>query len=161
VNRIIKAVVLTTVALVALTSCTTGTKEENDRKEQQKTTAAKGVTQEQKNLEAKRKAEENPNAVGYLYVLSFGKPLGYYVTKGKISNSGSQAAPEQEIVWTCRHGDCTPVVVDSAQDDGSYGDGDPGIFFFTTDGTRIETDLDYMYSTQPIAFGELVVPKLK
>ena len=42
------------------------------------------------------------------------------------------------------------LTLDSSQDDGTYGEGDPGIFFFLADGTYVETTLDYVYSTQPI-----------
>lgn len=149
------------VLLFALTACDGGgSKEEKARDAAQAAAsgAKNGPSLEKTNLAEKRKREENPNAIGYVYLISFGKPMGYYVTKGKISSNGSQAGPEEDIVWTCKSGHgCSPVVVDSAQDDGSYGDGDPGIFFFTTEGAKVVTDLDYIQSDQPIAFD---VPKL-
>jgi len=87
---------------------------------------------------------------------------GYYVTKGKISSSGSQATPEQDIHWTCGgtagYYGCQPVVVDGPQDDGSYGAGDPGIFFFLTNGTKVVTSLDYIQTDQPIP--GIAAPKL-
>jgi hypothetical protein len=112
---------------------------------------ATGPTLEKSNLEEKRKREENPDAIGYIYLMNFGKVVGYYVAKGKISSNGSQATPEQDIHWTC-HGSygCNPVVVDGPQDDGSYGNGDPGIFFFLTNGTKVVTSLDYIQTDQPI-----------
>lgn len=36
---------------------------------------------------------------------------------------------------------------------------DPGIFFFTTDGTMVHTSLDYLYSTTPLPTN-VNVPKL-
>jgi hypothetical protein len=115
---------------------------------------ATGPTLEKTNLEEKRKREENPDAIGYLYVMSFGQIKGYYVTRGKISSNGSQATPEQDVHWTCGgttgYYGCQPVVVDGPQDDGSYGNGDPGIFFFLADGTKIVTNLDYIQSDRPI-----------
>lgn len=115
---------------------------------------ATGPTLEKSNLEEKRKREENPDAIGYLYVMSFGQIKGYYVTRGKISSNGSQATPEQDVHWTCGgtsgYYGCQPVVVDGPQDDGSYGNGDPGIFFFLADGTKIVTNLDYIQSDRPI-----------
>jgi hypothetical protein len=112
---------------------------------------AQGETLEKKNLEEKRKREENPNAVGYVYVLNYGTVLGYYVTKGKVSSNGSQATPEQDIHWTCKANyTCTPVVVDGAQDDGSYGTPDPGVFFFLADGTKVVWTGDVLYTDKPI-----------
>jgi hypothetical protein len=75
------------------------------------------------------------------------------VILGKVSSSGSQIGPEEEIVKRWSDG----YVLDSAQDDGTYGDGDPGVFFFTTDGMMVETSLDYVIADRPI---ELDVPRL-
>jgi hypothetical protein len=47
--------------------------------------------------------------------------------------------------------------VDSAQDDGSYGDGDPGIFFFTTDDVMVEPALTTSLRTSHLAVD---VPRL-
>jgi hypothetical protein len=111
-----------------------------------------GMTLEKANLAEKRKREENPSAIGYVYLVSFGKPFGYYVTKGKISASGSQATPGQQIVYACASSaPCQALAMDGAQDDGSYGQGDPGIFFFTADGTKVVTSLDYIQSDKPLA----------
>lgn len=113
---------------------------------------SQGETLEKKNLAAKKEREENPDAVRYLYLYSFGEPMGYYITKGKISSSGSQRTPEQDIHYTCSSGGtCTHVVVDGPKDDGSYGAGDPGIFFFLANGQMVETSFDYIISDQPIA----------
>lgn len=112
---------------------------------------AEGPSLEKANLEEKRKREEKADAIRYVYLMNYGQIVGYYVTKGKISASGSQATPMDQIHWTCRssHG-CSPVVVDGPQDDGSYGAGDPGIFFFLADGTMVVTDLDYIQSDRPL-----------
>lgn len=131
-------------------ACSSETAEEVARNEAQSQKAT-GETLEKKNLELKRQREEDPNAIRYLYLYSFGQPMGYYVTKGKISSSGSQRTPEQDNMWTCKnnHG-CQPIVVDGAKDDGSYGSGDPGVFFFLADGTMIETNFDYLLADKPI-----------
>lgn len=101
---------------------------------------------EKQNLEKKRDKEEDPNAIRYVYVLSYANIIGFYTAKGKVSSSSSQIGPETEII----NGGGNGNVVDSAKDDGSYGDGDPGIFFFTTDGVMVETSLDYIVSDQPL-----------
>jgi hypothetical protein len=114
-------------------------------------TAAKAdpnrTTLEKQNLTKRKALQENSNQIGYVYMVSFGKPWGYYVIKGKVSNSGSQLTPEQDII--CRYSN-TCTTVDGPQDDGTYGSGDPGIFFFTASGNYVETSLDYVYSAQPL-----------
>lgn len=135
----------------SLSGCFGPTAEDKARNELQSQKST-GDTLEKKNLKAKMDREENPDAVRYLYLYSFGQPMGYYITKGKISSSGSQRTPEQDIHYTCSSGGtCTHVVVDGPKDDGSYGAGDPGIFFFLANGQMIETSFDYIISDQPIA----------
>lgn len=110
-------------------------------------------TLEQKNLRKRIAIEEKADQIGYVYLFNRqGDALGYYTIKGKVSSSGSQLAPEQDIIDD-PHGDACAgsVVVDSAQDDGTYGQGDDGIFFFTADGVFVHTNVDYLYSTQPLA----------
>jgi hypothetical protein len=146
--------ILAAIALVlGLSAC-----EDNDTAKQYKqgAKAADKRSLEKTNLERKLKLDDNPSIVGYVYIVSFAKPMGYYVIKGKVSSSGSQIAPESEIVDPCSGSYC-PSVVDGPQDDGTYGTGDPGIFFFLTNGTMVVTSLDYIYSTQPLPID---VPRL-
>lgn len=146
------AVLAGTFAFIGLgaNACSTQTDEEIAR-DQVQSQKATGDTLEKKNLEEKRKREENSSAVRYVYLYNFGQPMGYYVAKGKISSSGSQRTPEQDNLWTCKvNYGCQPIVVDGAQDDGSYGKGDPGIFFFLADGNMIETTFDYVVSEKPL-----------
>lgn len=149
-KRIISSVAIALMAAVTLTAC--GPTEEEQARSAVQAQKSQGDTLEKKNLEEKRKREENPNAVGYIYLYSFGQPMGYYVAKGKISSNGSQRTPEQDNMWTCRPGttECSAIVVDGAQDDGSYGSSDPGIFFFLADGTKVVTSFDYLQTDKPI-----------
>lgn len=135
---------------LVLTGCSSENKE---RKEAQQQAQIKDSL-EKKNLQKKRDREENPNTVRYLYLMNFGQIVGYYVTKGKISSNGSQIGPENDVIYAHSSGH----VVDSSKDDGTYGAGDPGIFFFTTDDVMVETSLDYIQSDQPLAID---VPRLR
>lgn len=113
---------------------------------------------ERRNVKAKLLLENKPDAIGYVYLQSFGKVLGYYVIKGKVSSNNSAMTTDQLVVDGChRSGEDCPVVVNAPGDDGSYGPNEDGVFFFTTEGALIKTNLDYVYSTQPIPFD---VPKL-
>lgn len=117
------------------------------------------LTLGQQNLCKKEKRESDPNAIGYVYLINFGSIVGYYVSKGKISSSGGQYRPEDDIHWTCKeHHGCQPVVVDGPRDDRTFGEHDPGTFFFLADDTKVVTSLDYIHTDRPIP--ALNVPKL-
>ena len=152
-KRIITIAAAGIVGAAALGACT-GTSEREQRKAEQAQSVIQGESLESRNLKERLKRQEDANKVGYVYLVNFGKPFGYYVVKGKVSSSGSQLGPEQDII---NHSG-NPAVVDSKQDDGTYGSGDPGVFFFLADGSMVETTLDYIYSDQPGAFPD--VPKL-
>lgn len=141
--------------IVSLAGCTNAETEAYQQRQEQQATYVSTDSLEKENLQEKREREDDATAIRYLYLMSFGQIIGYYVTQGKISSNGSQMGPESEVVQPCTS--CDRYVVDSAQDDGSYGDGDPGIFFFTTDGTMVVTSLDYIQSDQPLAID---VPRL-
>lgn len=98
------------------------------------------------------------NKIGYLYLTSFGKFVGYYVIKGKVSSVQSQMTNTTQS-WDC--GDGCDFGADSIGDDGSFGPnegGDRGIFFFTATGVMVETTLDWVYSDAPM---NIDVPNLK
>ncbi len=112
---------------------------------------------ERRNLRERLLRTNKPSAISYLYVFSFGKPIGYYTVKGKVSSTQSQMTTDQLI--TCRkdkYGDCMGYegdeyhVVNAPGDDGSYGANEAGVFFFTTEGAMVTTSLDYIVSDQPI-----------
>jgi len=163
-KKIIRAVVIVVAALGLLfgaASCTGKSQELIDR-EKQNQAAKEKKTLEKENIARKLKLDEDPNRVGYVYIMSFGKFVGYYTIKGKISSNGSQLEPEDQILCPLNYTTCSSdgyYVLDGPQDDGTYGEGDPGIFFFTTEGTMVVTDLDYLYSNQPIP-AAIDVPKL-
>jgi hypothetical protein len=113
---------------------------------------------ERRNLRERLLRFNKPNKIGYLYVMSFGKFVGYYVVKGKVSSVQSQMTTTKQT-WDCGNADgaCS---VDSIGDDGSFGPnegGDAGIFFFTATGVMVETTLDWVYSDAPL---KIDVPNL-
>lgn len=157
-NKIVKGIVgavAATALAVSVGGCYSSEYQEREQQQAAKKDTTKS-TLEKVNLQRKIKLDEDSNRIGYVYLMSFSKPIGYYTIKGKISSNGSQLTPEQDIV---RPYSGTYLPVDGPQDDGTYGEGDPGIFFFTTEGTMVVTSLDYFYTTQPVATA-LDVPKL-
>lgn len=104
---------------------------------------------ERKNLAERLIRFSKANKVGYLYLMSFGKFVGYYVVKGKVSSVNSQMTNADQT-WNTPG---TDTVVGSIGDDGSWGPnegGDRGVFFFTSNGTMVETTLDWVYSDTPL-----------
>lgn len=152
-KRIYAPITLAVAAALALSGCGNSTSYE-ERKELQKTTTLENSL-EKANLKEKLQRENDPTAVRYVYLMNFGQIVGYYVIEGKVSSSGSQLAPEEEFVRPCSG--CDGFTTDSAQDDGTYGTGDPGIFFFLADGTMVSTTLDYVESDTPM---RIDVPRL-
>jgi len=149
ITKKISAVAVAGLLVFSATACSPKSAELKEREALQNQSAKKDSL-ELKNLAAKRDLENNPETLRYVYIMNFGQIVGYYTAKGKISSSASQIAPEQDLIKICEN--CSDrLIMDSAKDDGSYGDGDPGIFFFTPDGTMIETSLDYIVSTNPVA----------
>lgn len=114
---------------------------------------------ERRNLRERLLRFNKPQKIGYLYVMSFGKFVGYYVVKGKISSVQSQMTNSDQV-WDAGSGEQGETVVDSIGDDGSFGPnegGDRGVFFFTATGVLVETTLDWIYSDAPL---KIDVPNL-
>lgn len=114
---------------------------------------------ERRNLAERLKRTDNPSAIGYVYLLSFGKPIGFYAVRGKVSNPDSQLTTDQTIQTNCHNSStaCSDTAVNAPGDDGSYGPNERGIFFFTTEGVMVTTSLDYVWSDNPLP---LNVPRL-
>ena len=111
---------------------------------------------ERRNLRERLVRTNEPDAIGYVYLLNFGKVLGYYTIKGKVSSTQSQMTPSTSVE---RHGDTGGgnITYPAPGDDGSYSANEDGVFFFTTEGAFVETNLDYVFADQPLPFD---VPEL-
>lgn len=92
--------------------------------------------------------------LGYIILFSGNATVGSFVVDGKVSSLNSYLTPDSEWYeqeyWT--EGVSRRGANDWLADvDGSYGENDSGIFFFTPDGKYIEWSGDYMYSDIPLA----------
>lgn len=100
---------------------------------------------------------DKPSVITYVYLVSYGNVLGYYVCNGKPASTGSVLNPEYVQEYYSNGG----VVEKQQQDlDGTYGSNNPGIRFFTAEGTAVEwagSGASYIYSDAPLP---LNVPKL-
>lgn len=90
-----------------------------------------------KNLREKKRRDEDPNRITYLYLVNMmGEPYAYWVVKGKVSSNQSQMAPMDQAIDMCGHRDCW-TMAEAPGDDGSFGPNEDGVFFFTPDGNKI------------------------
>lgn len=101
---------------------------------------------------------DKPSVVTYVYLISYGNILGYYVCNGKPASIQSYLLPETARVRTSS--------VENSYDrevmdiDGTYGTLNYGIRFFTAEGTAVEwggMGATYLYSDAPLPIN---VPKL-
>lgn len=108
---------------------------------------------ERRNLRERLLRQNDADKIGYVYILSFGKFLGYYTITGKVSSTQSQMTPEDLTDYACDDGlsGCQAQVLSAPGDDGSYGENETGVFFFTTEGAMVQVSTEYIYSDQPIA----------
>lgn len=110
---------------------------------------------------------DKPNLPCFVYLISYGTIIGYYVTDGKPASTRSYIMPE-ESYQKMTYGDIPTTstlsyswqLTQAPDIDGTYGDNNPGIRFFTAEGTAVEwagNGASYIYSDAPLP---LNVPKL-
>lgn len=111
---------------------------------------------ERANLIRKVTTFNDPNKLGYIYLLSDnGQPISFFVVKGKISNLSSYLVPDEQIVsdpYFYNGGSGSThqgLVIQSPDIDGSYGTNGSGIFFYEPDATYHEWNGKYFYSDKP------------
>ena len=86
------------------------------------------------------------------YVVLFtesGSIVGTFVVDGKVTSLNSYLSPDSEYYELVTGSTYTYENEWLADVDGSYGENDAGIFFFTTDGKYIEWTGTYLYSDIP------------
>lgn len=106
---------------------------------------------ERDNLIKKLKLTNNPNEVGYIYLLGAnGQVVANYTVKGKVSSLNSLLTTPQQIQNCPAGSGACGLTTDSPDVDGSYGPNPNGVFFFTTSGAYVEWSGPYMYSDQPM-----------
>ena len=89
--------------------------------------------------------------LGYIVLLPGNTTVGSFIVDGKVSSLNSFLTPDSEYY------ERTSVNRWLADVDGSYGENDSGIFFFTPDGKYVEWSGEYLYSDIPFEVGEPVV----
>lgn len=95
--------------------------------------------------------------LGYVVLLTeSGSVVGKFTVDGKVSSLNSYLTPDSEYY---EESDGEWLVQNEwlADVDGSYGENDSGIFFFTPDGKYVEWSGLYLYSDIPFEIGDPVV----
>ena len=91
--------------------------------------------------------------MGYIVLFNGGTIVGRFTVDGKVSSLNSFLTPDTDYpTLDSVSNDWLPDV------DGSYGENDNGIFFFTPDGNYVEWTGEYIYSDIPMDIND---PALK
>jgi hypothetical protein len=88
--------------------------------------------------------------LGYIVLFSGTAVVGQFVVDGKVSSLNSFLTPDTRTP----NGSPGEWLADV---DGSYGENDTGIFFFTVDGKYIEWDGTYLYSDIPFTVNDPIL----
>lgn len=92
--------------------------------------------------------------MGYIVLFSGNTVVGTFTVDGKVSSLNSFLTPSNEEKYD-RNG--VTINTELPDIDGSYGENDNGIFFFTTDGKYVEWTGTYLYSDIPMQVDTPVV----
>lgn len=95
--------------------------------------------------------------LGYIVLFSGNAVVGRFVVDGKVSSLNSFLTPDSEYYELCYGGSYSKINKWLADVDGSYGENDNGIFFFTPDGKYVEWSGEYLYSDIPFEISNPVV----
>ena len=88
--------------------------------------------------------------LGYIVLVTEGGAvLGSYIVDGKVSSLNSYLTPDSEYYELVYGGESSEKNKWIADVDGSYGENDSGIFFFTPNGNYMEWTGTYLYSDIP------------
>jgi hypothetical protein len=93
---------------------------------------------------------DRPSAACYVYLISYGAIIGYYVADGKPASTGSFLTPEYREEYA---GNSVMRNIQLPDIDGTYGTNNPGIRFFTASGIAVEwagAGASYIYSDVPL-----------
>ncbi len=96
--------------------------------------------------------------LGYIVLFQGNSVVGNFVVDGKVSSLNSFLTPSTvDDTYGNSSGGYTTVTKEMADVDGSYGENDSGIFFFTVDGKYIEWTGTYLYSDIPFIVDNPIV----
>ena len=95
--------------------------------------------------------------LGYIVLFAGNTVAGRFVVDGKVSSLNSYLTPDSEYYELNYGGSAWKTNEWLADVDGSYGENDNGVFFFTPNGNYIEWTGEYLYSDIPFEVDNPVV----
>lgn len=114
---------------------------------------------ERENIKRRVEFINQPDRIGYLYLLSeYGQLIKEVQVLGKVSSLNSYLTPMEEIqIITVKNSASPmtqqiPVTISASDLDGTYGENANGIFWFTPDGVYQEWTGLYFYSSERLSF---------
>ena len=96
--------------------------------------------------------------LGYIVLFNANSTIGRFIVDGKVSSLNSYLTPDSDYYEIAYGGSGRLFNNWLADVDGSYGENDNGIFFFTPNGNYIEWTGEYLYSDIPF---EVETPVVK
>lgn len=115
---------------------------------------------ERQNISKRLQLFSDETKVSYIYLISYGKVMAFYTVKGKITSGSKRLTSSQLLVDSCGNliqpgvdqpcGTTAGTAVSAPELDGTFGDSSPYIFFWTTDGTYVQWNGEYMMADQPL-----------
>ena len=106
---------------------------------------------ERKNISRRLELFSDESKVSYIYLTSYGKVMAFYTVKGKITSGNKRlTSTERQVDWQNCNSCNTSALIESPELDGTYGSSNPYIFFWTTDGTYVQWNGEYMLADQPL-----------
>lgn len=132
------------------TAKTEGKITENQQRIHLKTTQPPILTNsvERQNLIRRLTRFNVPNKISYIYLFTFGRVVGYYAIKGKVSSVNSLLT--NPMIRNHTHSQSGDLALPSPDLDGSYGSNGDAVFFFTTQSIYVEWNDKYLLTDQPI-----------
>ena len=97
---------------------------------------------------------EVPKPFGYIILFAGNAPVSRFIVDGKVSSLNSFLTPNTYDQYV---GSGEVKTIELSDVDGSYGENDSGIFFFTVDGNYVEWTGEYLYSDIPIEIDNPIV----
>lgn len=94
--------------------------------------------------------------LGYIVLFAGNTVVGNFIVDGKVTSLNSFLSPDSEY-YEYSYGEHRTYNKWLADVDGSYGENDNGIFFFTPDGKYVEWTGEYLYSDIPFIVNSPVV----